>query len=148
MTPEVPIVLSGIARSLMMEIASEVKSQYGALTIQLGSALLMMIAQEFDRAAARLAGENAAIVELFNEADGIVRNGALREALREAAKTPQGSLLVSDLRQRNRDLRALLIQLHAHVETLDGPAARRLDERLWTELVESTRRRHLDLAIG
>jgi predicted DNA-binding ribbon-helix-helix protein len=54
---------------------------------------------------------------------------------------------VSALHERNRALRALLVRVHAHVERLDGDAARALEERIWTELVESTRRRQLDLAM-
>jgi hypothetical protein len=61
---------------------------------------------------------------------------------------PPPRLLVSALHERNRALRAVLVRLHVHVETLDGEAARALNARIWAELVESTCRRHLDLALA
>jgi hypothetical protein len=48
--------------------------------------------------------------------------------------------------EENAALRGLLVELHAHVEALDTPAARRLDEAIWSELVVSTERRKLSLS--
>jgi len=146
--PDVPTVLTGIVRSAMMDLTSETDSPYRQFTLQMMSALLMMISQEFDRAAARLIDENDALVALFRDAQSAVRDDALRAALRDAVAAPSPPVLVSALRERNRPLRDLLIRLHVHVETLDGPAARALDERIWAELAASTRRRHMDLANG
>ena len=148
MTPDVPIVLNGIVRSLMMDLGPELQSPYAMLTAQLASPLLMMIAQEFDRAAARLAEENEALGQLFHDARDVVTEPELRAALADAAAGSQASLLVSALRERNRSLRALLVRLHAHVDTLKSAAAQALDARIWVELAASTQRRHLDLAIG
>ena len=149
MIPDVPTVLGGIARSVALDLAPEIRSAYGNLTVQLMSALLLMIAQEFDRAAARLAEENDALRALFDEAQDTVTDEVLRADLRQAAAPAANpSLVVSQLRARNRELRAVLVRLHAHVETLDSPAGRALDERVWAELIASTRRRQLDLAIG
>ena len=148
MTPSVPAVLNGIVQSMVMELAPEVKSAYGTQTVQLGSALLMMIAQEFDRAAARLVEEDRALIALFREAQSVITDKELWQEIDATSHAWDGSLLVSSLRERNKALRAALIRLHAHVETLDDPAARKLDQRLWEELAESVRRRQLDLANG
>jgi hypothetical protein len=145
--PDVPIVINGLARSLMMEILGEVRTPYAAQTVQLMSGLLMMVAQEFDRAAARLVEENAALLDLFRDGGEIVGDGSLREQLREACAAPAPALQVGALRERNRSLRALLVRLHEHVETLGGKRAKELEGRIWDELRASTRRRHLDLAI-
>ena len=147
MIPDVPAVLAGIARSVLLEDA-EHKSPYRAFSDQLLSALLMMITQEFDRAAARLVEENDALVALFGQARAVVRDETLAAALQAATSVTTPSLLVSTLRERNRALRDLLIRLHAHVETLDEASARALEERIWAELAASTRRRQLDLANG
>lgn len=147
MIPDVSIVLGGVMRALMFDVGPEVTSPYGSLTVQLSAGLLQMIAQETDRAAARLSEENAALRGLFGAA-AAVTDATLRAEL-EAAAGPAGtSLLVSDLRAENRALRALLIRLHAHLETVDEPNARVLEGRVWQELVMSTQRRQLDLAIG
>jgi hypothetical protein len=148
MIPDISNVLGGITRALMFDIGPEVTSPYGSLTIQLSAGLLSMIAQESDRAAARLSEENRALRQLFQSAAAVVTDAQLGDELASAAASTSASLLVSDLRGENRTLRALLIRLHAHVETLDEPAARALEARVWQELVTSTQRRQLDLAIG
>ena len=146
MVPSVSLVLNGLARTMLMDLLPHVSHAYAGQTLQLGAALSMMCAQEFDQAAARLAEENAALTALFADAGAVVADDALRTDLQSAIAEASGSLLVSVLYERNRTLRALLVRLHAHVETLDGDPARALDARIWNELVESTRRRHLDLA--
>jgi hypothetical protein len=148
MIPDLTTMLHGLARSLMLEVGPAVQSAYGTMNVQLAGALLNMIAQEADRAAARLVDENDALAALFGDAAAVVGDQSLRAELETACTAGAPSLRVGDLRARNRTLRALLTQLHAHVETLATPEARALDARLWTELVASTRRRELDLAIG
>ena len=148
MTPSVQQVLNGLARTLLMDLLPQTTHAYGAQTLQLGAMLAMMCAQEFDRAAARLAEENAALERLFGAAAGVVGDGGLRDELQAATRVAAPSLLVSALRERNSALRALLVRLHAHVETLSGDPAREIEGRIWAELVESTQRRHLDLAMG
>lgn len=147
MVPSVPLVLNGIARTLLMDLLPQTTHAYGGQTLQLGAALAMMCAQEFDRAAARLAEENDALARLLSDAAALVGDPVLRDELRSVASAASPSLLVSSLHERNRALRALLIGLHAEVETLDGDAARALEARIWAELVESTRRRQLDMAM-
>jgi len=146
MVPSVPLVLNGLARTMLMDLLPQTAHAYTTQTLQLGAALAMMCAQEFDRAAARLAEENAVLTAVFADAGAVVADDTLRTDLQSAIAEGPCSLLVSALHERNRTLRALLIRLHAHIETLDGEAARALDARIWSELVESTRRRHLDLA--
>jgi hypothetical protein len=134
MTPTVPIVLNGLARTMLMDLAPQVTVAYAGQTLQLAGALAMMIAQEFDRAAARLVEENAAIEAILADAgDDFAALAAARES----------SLLVSALQARNRALRDALTRLHAQVEGRDTP----LENRIWAELVESTRRRLLDMAM-
>lgn len=148
MIPDIGIVLGGIMRTLMFDIAPEVTSPYGSLTIQISAGLLSMIAQESDRAAARLSEENGALRQLFASAAAVVTDAPLSGDLAAAVRAPAPSLLVSELRQENRTLRALLVRLHAHVEDRADPAARAVEAQVWQELVTSTQRRQLDLAIG
>jgi len=148
MTPTVPIVLNGLARTLLMELLPQVKGGYAAQTLQLSGALTMMIAQEFDRAAARLVEENAALEALFTgAAAALADDPARRGELTALAAARQPSLLVSLLQVRNRTLRGALVRLHAHVEGQDTPPARELDARIWAELAASTQRRLLDMAM-
>jgi hypothetical protein len=148
MVPSVPLVLNGLARTLLMDLLPQSTHAYSSQTLQLGAALAMMCAQEFDRAAARLTEENRALATLFSDAAPVVNDAVLRSALQTAATAAPASLLVSVLHEHNRALRALLIDLQMHVEALEGAAARRVEERIWAELVESTHRRHLDMALA
>ena len=147
MVPSVPLVLNGMARAMLMDLMPHNTHAYAGQTLQLGAALAMMCAQEFDRAAARLTKENEALAALLGEAAAVVSDMALGDALRDAATSRCASLLISDLHNHNRTLRGLLIRLHTHVETLGGDAARALEGRIWDELAQSTRRRQLDIAM-
>jgi hypothetical protein len=148
MVPSVALVLDGLARTMLMDLLPQTAQAYSGQTLQLGAALAMMCAQEFDRAAARLAEENSALEALLSDAAAVVGDVALRGELQATAHAASTSLLVSALHDRNRALRALLVRLHEHIETLDAAPARALEARIWAELVESTRRRQLDLAMG
>jgi len=148
MIPDVVTVLGGIARALLTDLGPEVKTPYGALTVQLGAGLVSMIAQESDRAAARLVEENDAVSGLLHAGADVSDDTELSAALRAAPTGAPTSLLVSDLRRQNAALRALLTRLHAHLEVRADPPARALEDQIWTELAASTRRRNLDLAIG
>jgi hypothetical protein len=143
MVPSIAQVLNGIARTLLMDVLPQTAHAYVAQTLQLDAMLAMMCAQEFDRAAARLADENAALLALFSDAEAIVTDDTLRAELRAAGTAAPSGLLVSQLQDRNRTLRGLLVRVHEHVESL--PDASALHERIWAELRESTRRRQLEL---
>jgi hypothetical protein len=108
--------------------------------------LLGIVREEWDRAAARRVQENAALRALFRDALPVVSDTDLRRKLAAAADSADASLLVSELDAGNDALRALLIELHAHVETLETPGARALEDAIWRELVASTERRKLSLA--
>ena len=87
MIPDVSNVLGGIARALMFDLGPEVTSPYGSLTVQLGAGLLAMIAQESDRAAARLTAENDAILALFTAAEPVALISSAAASPRPAAGT-------------------------------------------------------------
>jgi hypothetical protein len=149
MTPDVGTVLNGIARSLMFDVAPELHSAYGNQTVQLAAGLLMMINEEFDRAAARFVEENDALLALFGAAAAVPCERGLADELRaEVERGGAPSLQVGALRARNHALRGLLVRLHEHVETLADPSARQIEQHIWAELVASTQRRSLILANG
>ena len=104
------------------------------------SGLLIAVREEFDRAAARRVEENAVLRELFARGAGLATDATLASRLREAVASRDESLLVPALDASNRSLRALLIALHAHVETLATPPARELEAAIWRELAASTER--------
>lgn len=149
MKPDPPMVLRGIGQALATRVLPELRTPYGFQTVGLAAGILNMVAQEYDRAAARLVEENDVLRQLFSDAVEIVEDRDLRVRLRQAAdETPMRDYRVSTLQAENDDLRRLLIELHAAVERQASEAARELNQRIWDELLESTRRRHLQSGLA
>jgi hypothetical protein len=147
MRPDPPIVLRGIAAALVREVAPEVSSAFGMGTIGNSVGLLTFVAQEFDRAAARLVAENKAIVSLFRDAlDGeLVQDRVFAARMEDATcRDLVADLHVPALQRLNDELRAILVDLHAAIDSEPSDGAAALSERIWDELKESTRRRHLE----
>jgi hypothetical protein len=130
---------------LMTRTGPALGAGYEQSSVGVLAGMLLEVRVEFDRAAARRVEENQALRRLFADSLGVVSDAALRTRLEQAAAGSDASLAVSDLEGRNAELRALLIDLHCHVEGLDGAEARRLEESIWRELVASTERRRLPM---
>jgi hypothetical protein len=107
--------------------------------------MLLCVREEFERAAARRVEENEALRKLFDAARPVVADEDLRNRLAAAVASRDESLAVSELEGSNAALRGLLIDLHSHVEELDDPQARRIEDLIWRELATSTERRRLSI---
>jgi hypothetical protein len=82
-----------------------------------------MVAQEFNRAADIRAKENTAMRGLFADAlKANVASGALGERLALVQGEGDGDLNVATLDRKNAELKALLIELHTHVERANARA--------------------------
>lgn len=144
MKPDPPIVLRGIGQTLATRVLPELRTPYGFQTVGLSAGILNMIAQEYDRAAARLVEENDVLRQLFADALDVVGDDDVCRRLREAVdESPARDYRVSTLQAENDGLRALLIDVHAAVEGLESEQGRAMTEQIWDELMESTRRRHV-----
>ncbi len=143
MKPDVDRFLAVAATHLMMRMAPALGCSYEQSNATILGALLLAVQEEFERAAARRVEENRVLRRLFAEAVPVVQDSALRERLHEAAGGEDTGLLVSELERSNGRLRALLIELHTHVEELTSPAARQIETAIWRELAASTERRRL-----
>lgn len=149
MTPDVPKVLNALIGSLAMGVGPEVQTPFAQQTVGLGAALLFFLAQDFDRAASRLVEENAAMLELLSRARVILADPVLQDRIVELEKrTPGSDLHVSALQRENDDLKRALIDVHAAVETLPGDEAATLNQAIWDELRDSTKRRHIENMLG
>ncbi len=111
------------------------------------AALLMGAREEYERAAARRVEENAELRALYERSAAAVEDDDLADRLRVAARGSDPGLRVAELEAENSALRALLVELHAHVEKLDSGAARAVESEIWRELVASTERRRLALDV-
>ncbi len=145
MKPDAGKLLAVAAGHLMMRTAPALGPGYEQSSVAGLAALLKAAGEEFERGAARRVEENTELRRLFGEGAGACENPDLCGRLAEAAAGSDESLLLSELERSNAGLRELLIELHAHVETLDSDAARGLERAVWRELLASTERRKLGL---
>jgi hypothetical protein len=110
--------------------------------------LAFLLAQEADRLVDRLHRENQAVATLLGDATPLLADEALRARAGEAAAHGDpADLRVSTLQALNDRLRAVLVDVHAAIEETPGPGAAAMDARIWSELVESTSRRHVELPV-
>lgn len=145
MKPTVDAVLPLLAQSLMLEWAPRLPDDYAQKSAGLAALLLQYAAESFEVAAAERAEENAAMRAIFAEAAPAVDDAELRARLERSAEAGEPSLRVSALQAANEALRALLVELHAHVEAHEGEGARRVEAAIWRELGRSTERRKRSL---
>ncbi len=146
MRPELDRFLEVAAGHLMAQVAPALGSGYEQSSTMVLGLMLGAVREEHDRAASRRIEENRLLRALFADALACVEDARLSSQLEAAAAGEESSLLVSDLERSNCELRALLIELHVHVETLDTSEAQRVEQAIWSELAASTERRRL--AIG
>ncbi len=141
MRPDPGRVLQGVAVNLLTNVMQEIRTPFGQQTVGIAGSLAMMAGEEFDRAADRLVTENRIVRALLAEGLALV-DGRTAPAVNAAIATPAApDFRVSSLLAENDRLREGLIALQAALEHLPSPGARSLDERIWAELIESTRRR-------
>jgi hypothetical protein len=141
MKPDADHLLRMLAGRLLMHVTPEVATEYTRSNVGLISLLMMAAAEDFDRAAARLIEENGQMRRIFSDAAAVVSDSDLRQRLEEAAVKTDEDFRVSALESANQPMRALLIDLHAHIEGLEGQDAKRIDNAIWTELAASAKRR-------
>jgi hypothetical protein len=144
--PDLSSALAKVAQVLLAQLGPELRSDYAQRSALIAALLLQAAAEESERAAARRVEENAELRALFRAALPAVAEAGLRARLAAAAAESDGDLRLSALEGANCALRALLVELHAHVEEQAGAAAREVEERIWRELRRSTERRALSIA--
>ncbi len=149
MTPDAPKVLGALAGALAMQVLPEVRTPFGQQSVGLAATLLVLLAQDYDRAPACLAEENLSVRHLLRRAEGLPLEHGLRARIAELETRPSNpDLRISALTRENNELRGILVDVHAAVETIGGTEASAVDEAIWEELRKSTQRRHLEGGLG
>ncbi len=115
---------------------------YAQSSAQLLGFMMMLSAQEYDRAADIRAAENADLRALFGEIARAVKDHALKTRLDAASETEDASLKISTLDTANHELRRLLIEAQVHIETL---SARDAEKKIWDVLRAAADRRVLKM---
>jgi len=135
MQPEVDAMLMGLAGHLAGSVAPHLDGAYAGGSLNIIAANMLFAAQEYDRAAAIRADENAALRTLFGDLAGRV-GGSLGNQLREASEARDTSIRVSALNEGNAVLKALLITLQEVLEQSDEAWAAEANLRIWQMLVD------------
>jgi hypothetical protein len=144
--PEPTCVLEATFERWMTELAPSVEPAYRRASLGMEAILLLCLREEWERAAARRVEENEALRRLFADAAQHVEDPDLRERLATASAQGDPDLHVAALQRANEALRALLIELQAHVEERRDAQARRLEAAIWSELRASTERRRFSVS--
>jgi hypothetical protein len=134
--------LIGAATALGGRIMPELpEGSYAMGDARMLAVMLVLLAQDVDRAADRLASENASMRALFADAATHPLDPELKTRLLELAATADASFLVSTLESTHDLLSATLIELHAAVEATKGDWAEQLNIRIWQFLRSSAESR-------
>jgi hypothetical protein len=143
MRPDPAIVLGAIAGAVAQQVP-EAPTPFGQQTLGIAAGLSMMLAQDIDRAPARLVDEYRATAAILRDAAPVIGDAALSARIDDAlSRDILADLQVSALQAADDAIRALLVEVHARIEATPGNTAADINERIWHELQESTRRRHL-----
>jgi len=129
MIPETPGILAWAANRILTEVAPHLPVGYGQASTGTLGMMLILAAQEYEKAADTRVWENRRMREI------LAKGGITTDP-------DDGSLLMSSLTATNNRLRADLIRLHEAVE--DGPGAdKALEQEILQFLNESANRRKL-----
>lgn len=141
MKPSPELVLNQAFAKIAMEMGPALPAGYGQGSATITGVLLLMVAQEFDRAADIRVKENRAMRTLFAHAAQAVDAG-LAVRLRAGAEGRDADLSVAVLDRANGELKKLLIELHAYAEQ-SGDVA--LERRILRFLCEAAAARQVFL---
>ena len=139
MKPAVSAVAANMAANLRDDIAPQL-SGFRAGNAGMMAAMMDMIAEEWDRAAARLVGENADLRRV------LARGAAFLGGPAGQLDVADQDLRISALERENELLRAQLIELQAAVEQDQSADAQAIDEMIWDVLRRSVESRRITAA--
>ena len=134
-------ILKTVSATLATELLPNIESDHERLALAFSVFLMGAVAEEFDRAAHRRIEENQALRTIFSKALPVVEDQNLKNRLEKAVDRTEYDYRVAALDKLNCDLQEMLIDLHTHVETLEGDDARAIENAIWRELEEWTKRR-------
>ena len=143
MKPDVQTVMMRSFERILTDIAPHLSSEYAVGSSSVIGLMMFQTATEFERAADIRVQENAAMRAIFADALEVLPAGSLRQRVEGASASSDQSFKISELDEANDALSALLIELQAHAETVDGPAARKLETQIWDELARAAAARRL-----
>lgn len=136
MTPSFSQILMGAAGAIVTDIGPHLQGKtYAIGQAQVIGLLMVLVAQEADRAADTLSLETVAMRALFAEAASAPLPDGLRQRLRAMAEAPPPeNFTIRALEQLAHPMKALLIELHEALEDRPDEWARPLEAKVWDVL--------------
>lgn len=134
MKPDVSLAVGELAHRLRTDLLAELTG-FRANVAAMGAAMLDMVAQEWDGAAARLVRENTAFRAL------VVRGADLYAS--PAPGGDEADLRISALTAENDRLRGLITDLMARLEDDQAAPAQSLLADIWTALAQTVADRRI-----
>ena len=141
MRPQGDLILRTVATNMLSKYLPGIGTEQGRSDFGLMALMALLVAEEFERAAHRRIEENNAFRNLFKDALPVVKDDDLKRRIIEAMEKTEDDYRISALDKLNCELQEVLIDLHAHIETLEGDDARKTEEAIWKELENWTKRR-------
>ncbi|MDX1580828.1 MAG: hypothetical protein R3360_04300 [Alphaproteobacteria bacterium] len=147
MTPEPDKVLY----SLLMKSAAErggrqiAKDDYEGNTQALMGLIMLLTAQEYDRAADIRVKENERMRALFADLAPRLEDASLKTRVEEAAALEDEKFTITALNRTGHRLKDVLIDLHSHIEQQGADWAKEADARIWSLMEQSVKSRTLIL---
>ena len=134
MIPKGSEAIRHLVTRIAMDLMPKATDAYTATDLGLFTALLGLVAQDYDRAAEVLVTEHAAILPLLRQAAAHLDDGALKARIADVSAAPETSLRISALSARSDAAMKVLIDVHAAVEEAGAHGAAwapALDSEIW-----------------
>ena len=141
MRPQADHILRTTATTLITQYLPGIEKEHERYELGLSALLMMVVSEEFDRAAHRRIEENHALRRIFAESLSVIKDDDLKRRVERASERTEDNYHMSALDKLNCELQEVLIELHTHIEALEGEGARNINEAIWTELENWTKRR-------
>jgi hypothetical protein len=134
--------LMTFAERFMVHVGPEIKSEYWQTETNVMASLLMVAAEDFDKAADTRLRENSAMRDLFSLSCEDIADSDLRTRLDVASNGQVTSYRVSALQKDNEVLKTLLIELHSFA---DDNGLADLSAAIWRLLADFSNGRKIEL---
>ena len=141
MRPHCDHILRTMATVLATEYMPMLQTDHARAEMGLMALTMGVISEEFERVAHRRIEENREMRKIFKQAISVVKDDDLKNRLVEASEKMEVDFHTSALDKLTGELLEVFIDLHTHVETLEGPDARGLEETIWKEIENRVKRR-------
>jgi hypothetical protein len=140
-----------MATTLITQYLPGIEKEDEKYELALSAILMLVVSEEFDRAAHRRIEENRALRRIFAESLSVIKDDELKNRVKKASEKTEDDYHISILDELNCELQEVFIELHTHIEALEGEGARSIHEAIWTELENWTKRREFaiwDMALA